>query len=75
MTKKMVLALMCVVLPFSSAMCDEAPVKKQPVEVGKAAEDGANNGRNGHWVEISIAAAAIIIAVTALILVHKNQGK
>ncbi len=42
--------------------------------VGQASNDGASAARKKRWQNIAIAAGAIIIAVTALILVASNDG-
>jgi len=45
-----------------------------PSMVGKASSQSAQAARNRTWQNIAIAAGAVAIAVTALILVHNNNG-
>jgi|SRR3990172_3516590 len=43
--------------------------------VGHASNDGAKTARKKQWQNIALAAGAVAIAVTALILVANNNGK
>ncbi len=45
-----------------------------PSMVGKASNQSSQAARNRTWQNIAIAAGAVAIAVTALILVHNNNG-
>jgi hypothetical protein len=45
-----------------------------PSMVGKGSSQSANAARNRTWQNVAIAAGAVAIAVTALILVHNNRG-
>lgn len=42
--------------------------------VGQAANEGANAAKRKQWQNIALAAGAVAIAVTALILVASNDG-
>jgi hypothetical protein len=42
--------------------------------VGQAANDGSKAARKKQWQNIALAAAAVVVAVTALILVANNDG-
>ncbi|MES2122870.1 MAG: hypothetical protein V4492_08870 [Chlamydiota bacterium] len=42
--------------------------------VGQGSDEGAKAARNRRWQNIAIAAGAVAIAVTALILVANNDG-
>lgn len=42
--------------------------------VGSAANEGTNAAKKRHWQNIALAAGAVAVAVTALILVANNNG-
>ncbi len=42
--------------------------------VGQAASDGANAAKKKRWQNIALAAGAVAVAVTALILIANNDG-
>lgn len=42
--------------------------------VGQGSDEGAKAARNRRWQNIAIAAGAVAVAVTALILVANNDG-
>jgi len=48
--------------------------EKPYAHVGKASNDAVAAARSKQWQNILIAAGAVAIAVTALILVHNNAG-
>lgn len=52
----------------------DMPANQEGTPVGQAASEGSNTARRKRWQNIAIAAAAIAIAVTALILVANNDG-
>lgn len=54
---------------------EELPPPPPPREVGRAAADGVDMGKQRNLGNIAIALLAITVAVTAIILVSKNQGK
>lgn len=45
-----------------------------PTIVGRASDEAARAARNRQWQNVFIAVGAVVIAVTALILVHNNSG-
>lgn len=42
--------------------------------VGQAANDGSSAARSKRWQNIALAAGAVVVAVTAMILVANNDG-
>jgi hypothetical protein len=60
----------------------EAPISTEPqtdekpayTHVGKASHDSVAAAKSKQWQNILIAAGAVAIAITALILVHNNAG-
>ena len=52
----------------------QQPSQQVPSMVGRASNQSANAARNRTWQNVAIAAGAVAIAVTALILVHNNRG-
>ncbi len=42
--------------------------------VGQAANEGAKAAKRKHWQNIALATAAVVVAVTALVLVANNDG-
>jgi hypothetical protein len=53
----------------------EAPQESAPYEVGAASEESSNAARNGQLKSIGIAAGVVAIAVAAIILVSRSQGR
>jgi|GEM_PF-5919481 hypothetical protein len=53
---------------------DEAVDPVGPKEVGKASQEGVEAGKSSAWVTYTVAGIAIAVAITALILVSRNQG-
>ena len=51
------------------------PPPPPPREVGRASADGVDMGKQRNLGNIAIALLAITVAVTAIILVSKNEGK
>lgn len=49
-------------------------VSSEGTPVGQAASEGSNAAKRKRWQNIAIAAGAIAIAVTALILIASNDG-
>lgn len=46
-----------------------------PKEVGKASEEGLSSATRDTWIKFGVAAVAVAVAVTALILVSNHKGK
>ncbi len=53
---------------------DVIPDEDAPKQVGKASVDGANAGRTSKALKYVLAATAVAIGVTALILVSRHNG-
>ena len=51
-----------------------APEEDAPKQVGKASLDGANAGKTSKALKYVLAATAVAIGVTALILVSRHNG-
>lgn len=57
---------------------EEAPIEKAPPpprEVGRGSANGVDMAKQKNLGNIAIALLAITVAVTAIILVSKNEGK
>ena len=52
---------------------DEEEEEGTPV-VGQAANEGSKAAKRRHWQNIALATAAVVVAVTALVLVANNDG-
>lgn len=48
--------------------------EKQPTQVGKASEDGMNTSKSSTIAKYALAAGAVAIGITALILVSRHHG-
>jgi len=88
MSKKLLIVLLAIQLPFIPALRTEEASAPQPTpeeaapspspaprEVGKAAEEGAETSRQSNLGTITIAFLAVATAATAIILVSRHQGK
>lgn len=64
-----------VTMPAETAAPAEIPAEEEaPKQVGKASVDGANAGRTSKALKYVLAATAVAIGVTALILVSRHNG-
>jgi hypothetical protein len=53
---------------------DSSPTEIEGTPVGAAANEGSNTAKKKQWQNIALAAGAVAVAVTALILVSTNDG-
>ena len=51
-----------------------ADTQSSPARVGKGAEEGADSAKSSHWGQFAIAAGAIAVGVTAIVLIANNKG-
>ena len=48
--------------------------EEEGTPVGQAANEGSKAAKRRHWQNIALATAAVVVAVTALVLVANNDG-
>ena len=53
---------------------DDLPTDTEGTPVGQAASEGTNAAKKKRWQNIALAAGALAVAITALILVASNDG-
>lgn len=63
-----------VTTPVAVDPATEEEAEIQGSSVGKASTDGMTAAKKKQWTNIAIAACAVAVAVTALILVSSNDG-
>jgi hypothetical protein len=52
----------------------DAPPPSEGTPVGQAASDGVSAAKKKRWQNIALAAGAVAVAVTALVLIANNDG-
>ncbi len=59
----------------SAAPADLGDVQQEPKQVGKASVDATNAAKSSKTTKYVLAAGAVVIGVTALILVSRHHGR